>query len=110
MERKIKLTAGAYKHIKLCHPREAIFTEKIKETIRFPLSIWKDEEIEESKEVWYYFNEIEKEKLNLIGIEKPYIMVIVKKIENEFRIVSCYTYHTIGKKGARQIWRKEKKE
>ncbi|MCM8777530.1 MAG: hypothetical protein NC905_04635 [Candidatus Omnitrophica bacterium] len=110
LKRKVKLTAGSYRHIKECHPKEAILTEKIKETIKLPISIWEDKNIKEDKKVWYYFNEIESEELNLIGIEKPYIIVIVKRIENEFRIVSWYVYHTIGKKGATEIWKKEKEE
>ncbi len=62
--RKIKLTSGAYKHIKNCHPREAIFTEKMKETIKFSLSIWEDENIEESKKACYYFSKVESEEFD----------------------------------------------
>jgi len=45
----------------------------------------------------------------LIGIKEPYIIIIVKKIEDEFRIVS-YAYYNIGKKGAKEIWKRGKIE
>ncbi len=106
--RKIKLTSGAYRHIVKCHPRESTFTEKMKETIKFPISIQEDENIEEDAIKWYYFNRIEKEELNLIGVKNPYIILIVKKIRNEFRIVTCYACSDIKKKGAKEIWKREK--
>ncbi|MFN4227839.1 MAG: hypothetical protein ACK4F0_06845 [Candidatus Ratteibacteria bacterium] len=107
LKRKIKLKEGAFRHIKKCHPIEAIFTEKMKETIKYPISIWEDVNVEEEKKVWYYFNEITPDELDLMAIEKPYIMVVVKKIENEFRIVTCYVCQNVGKKGAIEIWKRK---
>jgi len=107
--RKIKFTFGAYKHISKCHPRESTFIEKMRETIKSPISIQEDENIEEDDIKWYYFNTIEKEELNLIGVEKPYIMIVVKKIEGEFRIATCYACFYKKKKGTKEIWKREEK-
>lgn len=102
--RDVKLTRDAYTHITKCHPAEAVLIETARETIRNPISIWRDKE-EESK-VWYYFNEIEKERSKLLGIEKLYIIVIVKKPDVEYSIASWYPYSTLSKKGAREIWKR----
>jgi len=109
--RKIILGDSEYKHVKKCHPTEVLLIETVKTTIKNPISIWEDEKIEdEDEKAWYYFNEIEPEKVELTKIQKPYIIIIVKKRRGNFRIITWYVYNTLSKKGARKIWeRKERK-
>jgi len=47
--RIIRLTKDAYVHISKCHPIEVLFTEIAKDTIRNPVSIWRD--IDENSKV-----------------------------------------------------------
>jgi len=82
-----------------------LFTETAKDTIRNPVSIWRD--IDENSKVWYYFNESKEEKYKLPGVENPYIMVVVKEVDKALSIASWYFYATLGKKGAREIWKRK---
>jgi len=109
--RKIILGDSEFKHVKKCHPAEVLLIETVKTTITNPISIWEDEKIEnEEEKAWYYFNEIEPEKLELTKIQKPYITIIVKKRRGYFRIITWYAYNTISKKGARKIWEREERK
>jgi len=109
--RKIILGDSEYKHVKKCHPFEALLIETAKDTINNPISIWEDEKIKnEEEKAWYYFNEIEPEKVELTKIQKPYIIIIVKKRKGNFRIITWYAYNTLNKKGARKIWERKKEK
>ena len=109
--RKIILGSKEYKHVKKCHPTEVLLIETVKNTIKDPISIWEDEKIEKEEEkVWYYFNEIEFEKVKLTQIKKRYIIIIVKNRKGNFRIITWYAYNTLSKKGARKIWEREERK
>ena len=105
LERIIELTEYAYKHVQKCHPVEAILTETVKDSIKSPISIWRD--IDENSKVWYYFNELKREDNQLLGIEKSYIMIVVKQVDKNFFIASWYAYGILSKKGAMEIWKRK---
>lgn len=101
----VRLSKDAYVHICKCHPVEALLVETAKDTIRNPVSIWRD--IDENSKVWYYFNELKKEKHKLLGVENPYVVVVVKEVDEALSIASWYFYAALSKKGAREIWKRK---
>jgi len=103
--RKIILTRAAYSHVKKRHPGESVLHLSVKEGIKNPYSIWRD--IDKSLEVWYYFIEVEEEKLKLLHLGECYIVVVVKKKEGLYNIATWYKVTDASKKGGRKVWQRK---
>ena len=96
--RTIKLTREAYSHVKRRHSAASVLYETARATIKNPLSIWRD--LDSNSKVWYYFNKIDAEKCKLLKLPTEYLMVVVKKFNGDFFVVSWYNMVRIDKKGA----------
>jgi len=88
------------------HPDLVILSkETARNVIKNPISIWRDKD--KNSKVWYYFKEIENDKIKLLKVNKIYIVVVVKEKYGEFFVATWYNIKEIERKGAIEIWKRK---